>query len=151
MSDALPFGSKREGILFDSKGRATLDGQPRAAVPTLIPHILGLVEGSGLRPIGAVEAAVLDGFGDVFGFEVRRLFEVGDSAGHLQNAVVGAGAQTLLGHGAFEQALAVRREFAEGADVSGRHLSVAVELFAGGGETFQLLAAGANDALANRG
>src|ERR1700687_646657 len=151
MSDALPFGSKREGILFDSKGRATLDGQPRAAVHTWIPHILGLVEGSGLRPIGAVEAAVLDGFGDVFGFKIGRFFQIGNGAGYFQDAVVGAGAQALLGHGAFEQALAVGGKFAEGADVAGGHLSVAVEFFAGSRETLQLLLAGADDAFANRG
>ncbi len=45
-----------------------------------------------LRPVGAVEGAVLDGFGYVFGFDLRGLFDVGDGAGYFQNAVVGAGA-----------------------------------------------------------
>ena len=117
----------------------------------MIPHILGLAEGSGLRPVGAVEAAVLDGFGDVFGFEVGGVFEVGDGAGDFQNAVVGAGAQALLGHCTFEQALAIGRQFAERADVAGGHLGVAVKFFAGSRETPQLLLAGADDAFPNRG
>ena len=93
-------------------------------------------------PVGAVQAAVLDGFRDVLGLEIRRIFQIGDGAGDFQDAVVGAGAQALLGHGAFEQAFAVGGEFAEGADVAGRHLRVAVELFAGGGETLPTASGG---------
>jgi hypothetical protein len=44
-----------------------------------------------------------------------------------------AGAEALLGHGAFEQAFAVGGEFAVVAD-GGGHLGVAVEFFAGTGE-----------------
>ena len=61
----------------------------------------------------------MDGFGDVFGVEVRGVFDVGDGAGDFEDAVVGAGAESLLGHGAFEQAFAVGGEFAESADVAG--------------------------------
>jgi hypothetical protein len=45
-----------------------------------------------LGPICAVEGAVLDGFGDVFGFDLRGFFDVGYGAGYFQDAVVGAGA-----------------------------------------------------------
>ena len=72
----------------------------------------------------------MDGFGDVFGFDGGGVFDVGDGAGDFEDAVVGAGAEALLGHGAFEQAFAVGGEFAEGADVARVHLRVAVELLA---------------------
>src|ERR1022692_931758 len=42
-------------------------------------------------------------------------------------------------------------EFAEGADVAGGHLGIAVEFFAGRGEAFQLLLARADHAVANLG
>lgn len=45
-----------------------------------------------LRPVGPVEASVLDRLGDVLGLEVRRVFEIGNRAGYLQDAVMGAGA-----------------------------------------------------------
>src|ERR1700722_10726041 len=61
-------------------------------------------------PVRTVEAAVLDGFGDVFGLDRVGAFEVGDGAGDFQDAVVGAGAEALLGHGAFEQAFAIGGE-----------------------------------------
>src|SRR5580693_714817 len=41
-----------------------------------------------LRTVGAVEAAVLDGFGDVFGLDRVGTFEVGDGASDFQDAVV---------------------------------------------------------------
>ena len=69
----------------------------------------GDADGIYLRPIRAIQTAVLDGFGDVFGLEVHGVFQVGDGAGYFQDAVVGTRAETLLGHGAFEQALAVCR------------------------------------------
>jgi hypothetical protein len=68
----------------------------------------------------------------VFGLEVGGVFQVGHGAGDFQDPVVGAGAQALLSHGAFQQAFAVGGEFAVGADVAGGHLGVAVKFFAGG-------------------
>src|SRR5919109_185521 len=62
-------------------------------------------------PEGAVEGAVLNGFGDVFGFNCGSALEVGDSPGDFQDAVMGAGGESLLSHGAFEQALAVGGQF----------------------------------------
>jgi hypothetical protein len=70
-----------------------------------------------LCPVGAVQAAVLNRFCDVLGLEVWRVFQVGDSAGHFQDAVVGASAEALLGHGAFEQAFAVGGQLAKAVEV----------------------------------
>ena len=47
----------------------------------------------GLCSVAAVEGAVLDGFGDVLDGDVRLAAEVGDGAGDLEDAVVGAGAE----------------------------------------------------------
>ena len=41
-------------------------------------------------PVGAVEGAVLDGFGDVAGLDFLLAFKVGHGAGDAQDAVVGA-------------------------------------------------------------
>ena len=45
------------------------------------------------HPQVAVERAVLDGFGDMFRLNAFRGGQVGDRAGDLQDAVVGAGAE----------------------------------------------------------
>jgi hypothetical protein len=50
-----------------------------------------------LGPVGSVEGAVLDGFGDVFGFDGWRFFDVGDGARDFQDAVVSAGTESLPG------------------------------------------------------
>ena len=42
---------------------------------------------------------------------------------------MGAGGKALLGHGAFQETLAVCGKFAEGVDVPGTHLGVAIEFF----------------------
>ena len=60
-----------------------------------------------LGPEGAVQSAILNCLGDVLGLDVENAFEVRDGAGYLQDAIVGTGAEPLLSHGAFEQALAV--------------------------------------------
>ncbi len=44
-----------------------------------------------------VKRAVLDGFADVVGADVFHAGEVGDGAGHFQDAAVGAGAQVVFG------------------------------------------------------
>src|ERR1039458_9128097 len=74
-------------------------------------------------PIAAVEGAVLDGFGDVADGDVLCSGQVGDGARNLEDAVVGAGGEALLLHGALEQALGVGRELAEGTDLLGVHRS----------------------------
>ena len=47
---------------------------------------------------------VFDRLGDVLRLEIGFAFEVGDDAGPFEDAVVGAGAEALLGHGAFDEA-----------------------------------------------
>jgi hypothetical protein len=64
-------------------------------------------DGLGSSPIRAVEAAVLDGFGDMFRRQLRCIFQVGNGASDFENPVMGARAETLLGHGALQQALAI--------------------------------------------
>jgi len=41
-----------------------------------------------------------------FGLEIRRVFQIGDGAGYLEDAVVGAGAEALLSPGTFDEAFA---------------------------------------------
>ena len=43
------------------------------------------------RSAAAVEVAVADGFGEVFGLDVFAAVEVGYGASHLEDAVVGTG------------------------------------------------------------
>ena len=59
------------------------------------------------HPEAAVQGAVLDGLCDVLDRDGWGGFEVGDSAGDLEDAVVGAGAEALLLHGALEEAFRV--------------------------------------------
>ena len=66
----------------------------------------------------------MDCFGDVGDGDGLCVFQVGDGAGDLKDAVVSAGAEALLLHGAFEQALGVGGELAEGADLLGVHVGV---------------------------
>ena len=50
-------------------------------------------------PAVAIEATVGDGFAQVVGVDVGCGLEVGDGAGHLEDAVVGAGAHVEVVHG----------------------------------------------------
>src|SRR5690348_12821061 len=84
-----------------------------------------------LSPERPVKGAVLDGFGDVLGLQRTAALEIGHGARHFQDAVVGAGAEALLGHGTFQKPFAVGRKFAILADLAGRHLGVAINLLRG--------------------
>ncbi len=66
----------------------------------------------------------MDRFCDVGDSDGWGCFEVGDGARDLENAIVGAGAEALLLHGAFEEALGVRGKLAESSDLLGGHLGV---------------------------
>ena len=57
-------------------------------------------------PVVPVQAAVLHGFGDVFGFDAIQAAEVGDGAGDFEDAVVRARRQAHAAHGHLERALA---------------------------------------------
>src|SRR5271157_3130051 len=80
-----------------------------------------------LCPERSVERPILDSFRDMLGCDWADPVEVGDSSGHFQDAVVGAGGESLLGHRALQQALTVGGEFAEGSNVAWGHLRIAIE------------------------
>ncbi len=60
-----------------------------------------------LSPVGPVQRPVLDCFRDVLALNLRIAFHVRDGARDFQYPVVGAGAESLLLHGAFQHAFAV--------------------------------------------
>lgn len=66
----------------------------------------------GLRMLGAttacsgwVETPVLDGFGQVYGFDARTGIEIGDGARDAKDPVISAGGQSKPLNGAIEQAM----------------------------------------------
>ena len=61
----------------------------------------------------AVEAAVLDGLGEVVRLDARSALQVGEGAGDPQDLVVRAGRQAQLGHRLLEQHLAGGVQLAE--------------------------------------
>src|ERR1700761_5830720 len=79
---------------------------------------------TGLRPVAAVERAVLNGFGDVLDGDAFGCVEVGDRASNLEDAVVRSSAEALLLHGALEEFFGVAGELAVCSDLLGRHLRV---------------------------
>ena len=52
-----------------------------------------------LNACAAVEVAVAYGFHDVVALDAGAVLEVGDGAGHLEDAVVGAGTHVEVVHG----------------------------------------------------
>ena len=79
------------------------------------------------RPVLAVQVAVADGFGQVGGLDRLAAFQVGNGAGYLQDAVVGAGREVKARPGAFQQGEATRiRACVEGSQFA-VHLCVAVD------------------------
>ena len=88
-------------------------GEP--SVNAIFGH--GLWDYDGSRPVSPIEGAILDGFSNVFGSDLRSAFEIGDGAGDFQNAIVRAGAEPLLRHRALEQPLAVGGKLAVVADL----------------------------------
>src|SRR5208282_1893628 len=103
------------------------------------------------RPERAVQCSILDRLGYVLRLELRNRVKVCDGAGDFQDAVVGAGAEALMGHGAFQQAFAIGGEFAEFANELGRHLRVAIELLASSRKARQLNVTRSNHTPENRG
>src|SRR6266403_5688775 len=79
-----------------------------------------------------VQGPVLYRLRNVFGFHGHCSFEVGNCSSDFQDAVVGTGSESLLVHGAFQQAFAIRREFAESSDVARAHLCVRIDSVLGG-------------------
>src|ERR1051326_1730073 len=102
----------------------------RPALGIWLRHVPRMFEG-GLRPVAAVQRAVLDSFGDMWRLYPLAAFQVSDGTANLQDPVMSSRAQTEAGHCSFEHALAFRRDVAEFADLPRTHLGVAIDLFAG--------------------
>src|SRR4051794_39724904 len=100
-------------------------------------------------PVGPVEGAILNGFSNMFGRNLRGAFEVGDRACDFQNAIVGAGTESLLSHGTLEQPLAVSGKLAIAADLLGPHLRVRVDTLLVHSEAIELHLARAHNTLAD--
>src|SRR5437867_800818 len=66
-------------------------------------------------PVGAVEGAVLDGFGDVAGLDLFAPLEIGHRARYLENAVVGPCRETDLCDCVLHLSFALRIQLAEAA------------------------------------
>src|SRR5262249_4084398 len=63
-------------------------------------------------PVSPIQRPVLDRLSDVLAFDLLGCVKVGDGAGQFQDAIMGAGAETLLLHGALQHALAVGSQLA---------------------------------------
>ena len=72
----------------------------------------------------AVQAAVLDRFGDVGSFDDLAAGQVGDGAGHLDDAVMGAHGEAQAPVGLLEQAAGFACERAVFLQVAAAHLGV---------------------------
>ena len=77
-----------------------------------------------LSPVLPIQRAVLHGFGDVPGGDLLRALQVGDGAGDLQDAGVGAVGQAQPLAGEQQQLLRVGRHGAGGVQVPGAELGV---------------------------
>src|SRR5260370_4709011 len=80
------------------------------------------------RPERPVQSSVLNGLRDMFGFELRHAVEIGNRASDFQDAVMSSGAESLLGHGAFQQPLAIGGELAELPNRLRPHLCIAINV-----------------------
>lgn len=98
--------------------------------------------GGGGAPGGAVEGAVADGFAHVVGEDGGGGVEVGDGAGHFEDAVVGAGAHVEARHGIAQYGEAFGVEGAMGAEHARGHLCVAIHARLRGKATGLTLAGG---------
>ena len=89
----------------------------------MLTHVLNF----SFCPVGAVEVAVADGFGQVGRPDVGAAVEVGNGAGHAEDAVVGAGREVEALHGRVQALLAGVVHDGMFADEGARHLCVAVD------------------------
>ncbi len=87
-----------------------------------------------------IEAPIRNRFGDVAFLEMLGAVQVGDGAGHAEDAVVGAGGEAEAFHGGVEKFLAGFVEDAELAELPAGH--AAIEAGAVGAEAVALAGAG---------
>lgn len=96
-----------------------------------------------------VERAVLNGFKQVGLRDVPGPGQIGDGAGHLKDAVVGAGGERELLHGLLQQIAQRGAEGAVGLDIGREHPGIGGQ--AGAAEAHQLILPGLFDALPDGG
>ena len=102
-----------------------------------------------LRPVAAVQSAVLDGFGKMGHGQVLSAFEVRNCASNFEDAVVSPRGEALLLHGPLQEPLGIGAELAMGANLARCHLRVGVDFFTGLFEASPLVLAGGHHAVAN--
>jgi hypothetical protein len=90
------------------------------------------------RPKRPIQRSVLNLLSNVPRFKLRNSVQVGDRACDFQDAVMGARAEPLLRHGAFQQALTIGGKLTGFTNGLRRHLCVAVEFLALGRKARQL-------------
>src|ERR1700676_5198945 len=111
----------------------------RRASPPVHPNSRYSHQDTGLGPsgpVGPIQGSILNSLGNVFRFQLRNGVKIGYGSSDFEDTVMGAGAKSLLRHGAFQQALAVGRKFAELANQLRRILCVATRLLVAVGERF---------------
>jgi hypothetical protein len=101
---------------------------------------MGATESS--TPIAPIQRPILDGLGEVGHGQVFDAFKIGDGAGDFEDAIMGAGGESLLLHGALEQMLGIGAQLAIGANLTGGHLRVGVDFLAEFAEALALTFAG---------
>ena len=80
-----------------------------------------------LLPVGAVEGAILDRFGDLARLDFLASFQVGHGARDAQNPVVGARRQAKARDRVFHLLFRFRIELAEAAQSPWSHLGIAID------------------------
>src|ERR1035437_3796938 len=112
--------SREHRIRSDYGGTPSIPQVINSTVRLTLEKLAGVWSG----PVVAVEAAVLNGFGEVLGGHGGGVIEVGHGARDFEDAVVGAGGEAHAADGHFEGALAGIVERADLADIAGRHAGV---------------------------
>jgi hypothetical protein len=109
----------RTGVSEGEGGTSIASGTANTQVAATGRNFLGL-----LRPVRPIQSRYWMASAMCLGSRSEPRFQVGNCARHFQDAIMGAGAEALLGHGALQQALAVggqvRRRCECGASASGR-------------------------------
>jgi len=80
--------------------------------------------------VDLVHHSILDRFGDVRRTDVRIPGQVGDGPGDLEDAIVGPGAESQLGHGHLQKLFPFGADGAMPLDVLRTHLGVGIDLSA---------------------
>ena len=79
-----------------------------------------------LGPVRSIQSSVLNRLGDMLALHLKIVFQISNRSSHLQDAIMRAGAQALLLHGAFQHAFAIGIKFTVGPDLARSHLGIRV-------------------------